>query len=272
MQHCRNLTTNDILTSPGGGYQVANPVVGNNVASTGLVNAPYTFGWTGGISHLDGSAFGSGATVNLGPEVGFALADTAPGGGTASYMITSMLNQFTVDAAGYNGTIGDYLSLAGVNFTGSDSSVAAIRGDFSINGGAAIALPDIMLALAGNCNNRVAGTATAFINGCVATGGNGGAFAGLASGIANGGAVFNLNPGDVISVVTTLTVYADPASIDSLPFDDSLFQQLLRDSGGALPGFSTADTGTAAPTPEPGTFAMLGGGLLALDMLRRRLT
>jgi hypothetical protein len=189
-------------------------------------------------------------------------------------MITSMLNQFTVDAGGYNGTIGDYLSIAGANFTGSDSSVAAIRGSFSINGGAGgvFALPDVMLALAGNCNNQVAGTATAFVNGCAATGGNGGLFAGLAIGIANGGAAFNLNAGDVISVVTTLTVYADPASIDSLLNEDPLFEQLLRESGAALPGLSLGDTGTAAPSPEPGTFAVLGGGLLALGVLRRRLT
>src|SRR6266700_1422655 len=37
--------TNDILTSPGGGYQVANPVLGNNVASAGVVAAPYAFTW-----------------------------------------------------------------------------------------------------------------------------------------------------------------------------------------------------------------------------------
>lgn len=259
---------NDILTSPGGGYQVANPVLGNNISSTGIVNAPYFAFQIGGVSG-DGSAFGSGSVLNLGSQIGFDLTDTAPGGGTASYMITSMLNSYTVDADGYNGTIGDYLAIAGNNFTGSDASVAAIRGSFSINGGAPIALPDIMLALAGNCNNQVAGTAVAFINACAGNGGNGGAFAGLAIGLANGGAAFNLVAGDTISVVTTLTAYADPASIDSLPFDDLLFRQLLEDSHGTLPGLSLADTGVAA-APEPATWLAAGAGMLALGLARRR--
>jgi len=187
---------NDILTSPGGGYQVANPVLGNNISSTGIVNAPY-FAWQlGGVSPQDGAAFGAGSVLNLGPQVGFNLTDSTPGGGTASYMITSMLNSWSVDAAGYNGTIGDYVAIRGVNFNGNDASVAAIRGgirvDFAAGGFANFALPDVMLALAGNCNNQAAGTAVAFVNAACANGGNGGAFSGLAVGIANGGAAFNL--------------------------------------------------------------------------------
>jgi hypothetical protein len=166
---------------------VANPVLANNVASTGIVNAPYAFGWLGGVSG-DGSAFGSGQTVNLGPQVAFSLSDTTVGGGTASYMITSMLNTFQVDANGYVGTIGDFLSISGNKFAGADASVAAIRGSFNINGGGAIALPDLMLAMRGNCNNQVAGTAFSFVNAACNNGGNGGAFGGLAIGMANGGA------------------------------------------------------------------------------------
>jgi hypothetical protein len=71
-------------------------------------------------------------------------------------------------------------------------------------------------------------------------------------------------------VVTTITVYADPASLGSLAEDDALFSQLLRDSGGLLPGFSIGDTGSA--TPEPATFLALGAGLLVLGVLRRKRT
>ena len=86
--------------------------------------------------------------------MGFSLNDTIPGSGTASYMITSMLNNFQVNNAGYNGTIGDYLAISGNNFVGADASGAAIEVRFSINGGAFQALPNLMLALAGNCNNQ----------------------------------------------------------------------------------------------------------------------
>ena len=256
----------DILSSPGGGYQVANPVLGNNISSTGIVNAPYLFGWVGGVSG-DGSAFGAGLTRNNGPSVGFSLSDSGPGGGTASYMITSMLNTFTVDAFGYNGSIGDYLAISGNNNFGVDASVAAIRGKFNINGGGFLALPDLMLALGGNCNNQVAGTAVAFRNAACANGGNGGRFSGLALGNAG---IFNLAAGTVLNVVTTITVYADPSSIDSLAITDQLFQDLLGETGSPLPGFSLGDTGSLAPTPEPGTWAIPGGGLLAMGIARRK--
>ena len=256
----------DILSSPGGGYQVANPVLGNNVSSTGIVNAPYLFGWVGGVSG-DGSAFGSGLTRNNGPSVGFSLSDSGPGGGTASYMITSMLNTFTVNGGGYIGSIGDYLAISGTNNFGNDASVASIRGKFNINGGAFFALPDLMLALGGGCNNQTAGTAVAFRNAACNNGGNGGRFSGLA--IGNGGN-FNLAAGTVLNVVTTITVYADPSSLDSLDSGDQLFAQLLADTGSTLPGFSLGDTGTLAPTPEPGTWAILGGGLLAMGIARRK--
>ena len=256
----------DILSTPGGGYQVANPVLGNNIASTGIINAPYTFGWNGGVSG-DGSAFGSGNTRNNGPSAGFSLTDSAPGGGSASYMITSMLNTFTVTAGGFNGRIGDYLSIAGTNNFGNDASVASLRGKFNINGGGFFALPDLMLALGGGCNNQVAGSAVAFRNAACANGGNGGRFSGLA--IGNGG-VLNLLAGTVLNVVTTITVYADPSSIDSLASDDPLFASLLADTGSTLPDLSVGDSGSLAPAPEPGTWAILGGSLLAMGIARRK--
>ena len=76
--------------------------------------------------------------------------------------------------------------------------------------------------------------------------------------------------GTVLNVVTTITVYADPSSIDSLASDDLLFASLLAETNSTLPDFSVGDSGSLAPAPEPGTWAILGGSLLAMGIARRK--
>jgi hypothetical protein len=255
---------NDILTSPGGGFQTANPVIGNNVAQSGIVNAPYFFNWAGGTGGLSGAPFGIGLTTVTGSGVGFALSDATAGCCSASYSITSINDTYTVGAGGYNGTFGAYLSISGTNSTINDSAVASAIVEYSINGGAFIFMPQMVLAANGNCNNVTLGGSGAAIvqNGCA-----GNKFTGLS--IDNLGAV-NWAQGTTIQIIAAITAYADPANFDIL---DSYIPDanLISLTGATLPGFTGAvETGVAAPTPEPATLALTGLALLTLNLLRRR--
>jgi len=169
-----NLTgNNDILSSPGNGYQVANPVIGNNVAETpngglapgGVSNAiPYAFAAAGGNAPLSGAPFGTGNTVNTGPGVGFAMTDTTAGCCTASYMITSWDADYTVNAAGLN-AFNAYLGIVGTNLTANDAAVASLVVGYSINGAPDVFLTDMILAISGACSNDVlAGNVAAAVN------------------------------------------------------------------------------------------------------------
>jgi hypothetical protein len=75
--------------------------------------------------------------------------------------------------------------------------------------------------------------------------------------------------GDIISVKWTMTVYADPASIDSI---DALSQADLLNLTGPLPGLAFADvSGTyVSATPEPGTPLSIISGLVAIWLYRRK--
>ena len=259
-----NVTGNvNILSSPGHGYQTANPVVANNVAQSGIVNGPYGFSWTGGVAPLSGAAFGSGATGVNGSGIYFALSDTTVGCCTASYDITSINNTYTVGAGGFKGNFGAYLSIAGSNFTANDSAVASAIVEYSINGGGFVFMPQMVLAAGGNCNNVAIGgaagnNAAVLENGCA-----GNAFKALS--VDNLG-MMNWAQGTTIQMIATVTAYADPASGDIL---DSYVpdQDLLSAVGVALPDFSgAANTGV---TPEPATEGLCGLALLSVAFLRR---
>lgn len=258
---------NDILSTPGNGWQTANPVVQNNVAETlgpGYnTPTPYFFNWVD-TTNGNGFTFGAGTTTVTGPSMVFGLNDTTVGCCTASYMITSTDTNYTVDANGYNGSLGAYLAIGGINLTGNDASAASLIVDYSINGGAFVPMPEMVLGVNGNCSDDVSiggftGNTAAEMNAGCGNGGNGGAFSALS--IDNLGN-FAFAPGTTIQVIATLTAYSDPSSIDSISPDIDL--SLLP--GVSLPGFDLASAGA----PEPGTLFLIGAGLAGLGLIRRR--
>ena len=257
----------DILSTPGNGYQIANPVIANNVAESGPPGpTPYFFNWVGGVSG-DGSPFGAGSTVNTGPLVGFALNDPTVGCCSASYMITSWTADYTVDANGFNSPVDAFLGLAGTNFASVDSSVASLVIEYSVNGGPLQDLTPMILAIGGSCTNDVAGGDVAVVlnSACPGVGGtgNGGAFQAAAL---DSSAPLALVGGNTIDFVATLTVYADPASIDSIAPDLSLLNGL------DIPGGLPSDTliGDAASVPEPGSLLLFGSGFGLVAFWRLR--
>jgi len=272
-----NLTgDNDILSSPGNGYQVANPIVANNVAESpnggillpggtfaGSSPTPYAFAAAGGVGGASGAPFGTGLTGVTGANVGFALTDTTLGCCSASYMITSWTTDYVADANGFNQAANAYLGISGVNLTTNDAAVASLVVGYSVNGGAYNFLTDMILAVGGACANDVGlGDAAAEINAACTNGGNGGAYSAAAVDTL---AALGLNAGATLDFESTLTLYADPADFDSIY--SSLDTSLLPGLGLSAPDVLVGDSAVA---PEPGTLLLLGAGLGCLGLLRRR--
>jgi hypothetical protein len=258
-----NLTgNNDILSTPGGQFQLANPVIGNNIAETPVnVALPLLSFQIGGVNA--NGLFGAGATAISGPSIGFGLTDSGPGGGSASYMISSWTSNYTVGAQGFNGTLGSFLGIGGAFPDTSDAVAASLVSTYTIGNNAAVNAAPLILAAAGNGNFVAdAGTGAALVFGP-----GDATYQGLA--IDNFGA-FNLDAGTNITVVTTVTAYADPASIDSFVFDPQLDASLLSDTGTALPGYVLSSDSAIAPTPEPATLGLVASGILGVLFRRRR--
>jgi hypothetical protein len=241
---------NDILSSPGGTFQTANPVIANNIASYGPGALPSAFFQVGG-GNVNG-AFGAGTVTNVGTGVGFTLADSGPAGGSASYEIASWNANYTAPA-GYAGTYGNVLSIGGVLPAVGSAAVAALQTEVTSANPASpffggVALPQLVLADA-----EIAPGVFSW----VAVGGTGAAIltnlAGGYSGLAFNSAVVAIPVGDAFTVTSTLTVYADPASIDTIAPDLSL-----------LPGFNLPTFDVGAVTPEPGSIVLAGMGVVAL--------
>jgi PEP-CTERM motif len=246
---------NDILASPGGTYQLANPVIANNIFETpgNLATTFSSFQVGGGNGN---GAFGSGATIVTGPQIGWGLSDSGPAGGSASYMITSWQANFVVGPGGFNGTLGSYLAIAGLLPAAGSADVASLVTQLSINGGAfATATPLILAASGTGSSVALAGSGAAILYG------PGGSFAGAA--IDNFGN-FVLAAGSTITAITTVTAYADPANFET--FDITLDPALLSATGATLPDFALISD---SPVPEPATYALFATGLMGLYAFRR---
>lgn len=243
---------NDVMASPGGLFQTANPVVANNISETGLQVLPLGSFWVGGGN--GNGAFGAGATYIGGPGTAFTLSDSGPGGGSASYAISSWTANFTTNAGGFRGNLGTYLAIGGLLPFVDDAVAAALVSNYYLNGVYQGQLRPEILAAAGNGN-------------FVALGGSGAALQ-----FGPGDASFRalaidllpavLPAGDNIRVVSTLTEIADPASL--FGFDPVSDPALLAATGTTLPDFVLADT-----VPEPSSLALLGAGVLGLALLSR---
>jgi hypothetical protein len=259
---------NDILSSPGGTFLTANPIVANNINSSGLVGLPwYQFQIGGG--NVNG-AFGAGEVLLTGTNVGFNLQDPVAGSGSASYAVASSISSF-VNPVAYNGPFGTFLAIKGTLPAVNAAGVAAIRTHITsanpaspfFGGGLGIDLPQLVLA-----NGRLAGNLYTF----VALGGTGAAMLvdnaalGTFRGLAINNLNFNIPAGDAFTAVSTLTVYADPMSmemIDPTALDNA---DLVAAAGGGLP--STTVLGYTA-VPEPSSW-LLASSAVALLAYRKR--
>jgi hypothetical protein len=178
-------------------------------------------------------------------------------------MISSWTSTYTIGANGFNGTLGSFLGIGGAFPDTSDAVATSMVSTYQINNGAVNNTDALILAAAGNGNFVASGGAGA----ALLFGPGAATYQGLA--IDNFGQ-FNLAANDVITVVTTLTAYADPASIDSFVLDPQLDADLLAQAGGSLPNFTLSSDSAVSPTPEPGTTALLGGAMITVALLRRK--
>src|ERR1700759_3986681 len=145
---------NDILTSPGlgtlGGYLTANPVVANNIISVGPNALPVAASQAGGAN--GNGAFGAGPAVNTGATTAFALADSGPGGGSASYLVSSASFSYTNVGApiAAGTTYGAYMAIGGVVPLVGNADVAGLRIHISdtagVFGAGGFDLPALVLA------------------------------------------------------------------------------------------------------------------------------
>lgn len=246
---------NDIMATPGGGFLLADPRVPNNIADTGLQPlALGSFKLGGGNA---AGPFGAAATLITGPRIGFRMTDSAPGGGSASYMISSWEANFAVDGGGFVGNFGNFLSIGGFLSAPSSAAAVSLISNYYLNGAYVGQAAPLVLAAAGNGNFQALGG-----SGAVLQFGAGGRYRGLA--INNIAA--NLVGGDNVRVVSTLTAFADPASIDTLPIQLDLLDLV----GQPLPDFAFAGAMGGVPEPTSWALMILGFGVVGAAVRRRR--
>jgi PEP-CTERM motif len=257
---------------------------GNNLGSVGaaataLVNTGGNFpgslfqcenlgGTCGNIAAPFGTASTWEGSGNYSIGFFFALSDPGPNG-QASVTYADATNVVFTNTSNnaVTGYVGAALAIHGF-FGGQANAVvgAALDGAISWNGGVA---QEATVVLFGSSNP---GQPTSiFTSGVGVTGGSyfncGFAFGCndfIAWGVSllNGGAQITIPANQSLNLTGALSVVADPISFSGI-FD--------LDPGGVVPGGTILPTfGTASTVPEPATWLLVGGGLLALAWRRRR--
>jgi hypothetical protein len=270
-----NLTGfNDILSSPGlgtlGGYLTASPVVANNINSVGPAATPFGDTQNGGGNGA--GAFGSGAAYNGGTFADFALSDSGPGGGSASYVIVGANATYTNVGApiAAGTTYGSYIGIGGAVPLIGNADVVALMVHYSdtagVFGAGGTTAPQEVLAISRNG----AGAGIGNYN-IVTIGGVGGGNAGLildngVTGTFRAAAVDStvlgaaIPVGDVITVSWVITGYSDPANFNVIDLSPDLL---------SLTGPLPSDLFINTSTPEPATPLLIGCGLAAIWLCRR---
>jgi hypothetical protein len=267
---------NDILTSPGlgtlGGYLTASPVVANNINSVGVVATPFANTQNGGGN--GNGAFGSGSAFDGGSFANFALADSGPGGGSASYVIISGDSTYTNVGApiAAGTTYGSFIGIGGAVPLIGNADVVALMVHYSdtagVFGPGGTTAPQEVLAISrngagagiGNYNIVTIGGAGGGNAGLILDNGLTGAFRAAAVDSTVLGAPIPV--GDVITVAWTITGYSDPANFDVLDIAPDLLNLT-----GPLPTDVFVATGDV---PEPGMWLLVGSGLIAIWLYRRQ--
>lgn len=253
----------DILSSPGNGWLTADTSIPNNILEFGPGPLP-GFGVNVGGGNFNGP-FGAGAaTINVDGGVGFALSDTAPAGGSGSYLIATSITQY-VSFGDTIGTIGAGLGIVGQLLTPLSSMAVSLTVHISDTAGVfnGVVSPPMILAVGGGLNDVVSGDFWAtFFDGLT------GEFAGLAFDTTP---ILNIPDGDILTVSTTLTAIGDPSLISSLSLTDPSLSALFDQSGGTLADFLVSQTLIAPPVPAPAS-ALALTLFIAGAARRRRIT
>jgi hypothetical protein len=253
-----------------GGYLTASPIVANNIASIGPLPTPIGLTQIGGGNGA--GAFGTGTAFNAGNAATFALSDSGPGGGSASYIIESAIASYTnVGNAVAAGTLyGSYIAIGGAVPLIGNADVASLRVHYTDTAGVFGAVgtdaPQEVLAI-----SRNGGGVTIDNYNIVLLGGVGGGNAGLIldNGVTGSFRALAVDAvplpavipiGDMITATWTLTAYTDPASIDIIDFTPDLLNLT-----GPLPSLTLVD----AATPEPGVMVLTLIGLITICLYRR---
>ncbi|RMH26086.1 MAG: hypothetical protein D6693_07770 [Planctomycetota bacterium] len=255
-----NLTDRfDILSSPGNGWLTADTSLTNNIQENGGPLPGFAFRVGGG--NVNGP-FGAGvATIDAFGNVGFAISDAAPAGGSGSYLIASSITQYQ-SVGNTVGAVTAALGIAGRLASPLSSLAVSLRIEIldTANVFLGVNSPPQVLAVGGGLNDVALGDfwATQF-NPLT------GDFLGLSIDTTP---VLNIPNGDILTVRTTLTAIGDPSTISSLGLDDPLLAPLLAQSGATIGDLVLSQSVGAPPIPAPATAAIVA--TLFAGALRRR--
>lgn len=260
---------NDILSSPGGGFNEVN-YANSAIADTGPVVlgggiaaalAPGVYGPLPGVP--PGTPFGGGS-IAIGPtSVGFSIGEVAPGFVSAG--AAAQQSSFTVGPLGIGApTIGTFLAINGIVNPNSAIAASLVTYIDDVTTGNSVALVEVLGATGITPPQNTVALSGAFgapaaVNGFLVYGAPVGgveAYAGLAA-----ASVANfLNVGDNVLITAVLTEAADPdATINTGSLPGNL-------DGVTLPGDLLFDT---QPVPEPATWSLLAVSVLGFGLRRR---